>query len=173
VVYYLSLEARRPPAWASGESRDHHAARLRVTLGTLARSVTLRWKDEGTLAVRLRYEVDGRDGDGPHQVALATVVWAAGRAGLHPMRAVVTRVGSHWTQGAIAGALTGVGLSQTQDDRLGPAITLAAIALGAVGGAFLRREVPVLRALSLPRAGWRLAAVEPEASPPRFRLGLA
>jgi hypothetical protein len=173
VVYYLTLEAHRPPLWVTGSTRDQHAARLRAALGSVARNASLRWQDQRTLAVKLRYEVDARDGEVAHQVALARLVWASGRADLRPVRAVVTRVGSHWTQGAIAGALTGVGLSQTQDDRLGPVITLAAIAMGAAAGAFLRREVPVFRALRLPRAGWRLVAVEPETSPARLHVGLA
>jgi len=99
------------------------------------------------------------------------VVLAVDGAAMHPAGAVVTRVVSHWTQGAIAGAVTGLGVSTTQEDRLGPAITLAAIATGAIAGAFLRREVPVFRGLRLPHAGWRLVAVEPEASGPRFGAG--
>jgi hypothetical protein len=172
VVYHLLLDARRPPSWLSGALPDQHAARLRSALGALARDVTVRWRDASTLTLMLRYEPDGRRGDRTHQAVLAAVLRAADRAGLHPSGAVVTRVASHWTQGAIAGALTGLGLSQTQREDLGPAITLAAIALGAVAGAFLCREVPVLRALRLPYAGWRLVAVEPEVSGPRFRVGL-
>lgn len=137
------------------------------------RDATLHWKDGATLAVRLRYEPDPKRGDASHQAVLAAVVQAADRAGLRPSWAMVTKVASHWTQGAIAGAVTGLGLSQTQREDLGPAITLAAIAVGAVAGAFLYREVPVFRALKLPYAGWRLVAVEPEVSGPRFRLGLA
>ncbi|HSR22284.1 MAG TPA: hypothetical protein VLW53_01955 [Candidatus Eisenbacteria bacterium] len=173
MVYHLMLEARRPPSWFSGAHRDQHSARLRAALGALARDVALRWKDDATLAIVLRYEPDERRPEDLHQSALWALVRAADRAGLQPTGAVVTRVASHWTQGAIAGALTGLGLSQTQEERLGPAITLAAIALGAVAGAFLRREVPVYRALRLPYAGWRLVAVEPEVSGPRFRVGLA
>ena len=134
--------------------------------------MSLRWANQTTLFVVLRYEPDWRRGREAHQAALAALVAAVAGADLHPSGAVVTRVASHWTQGAIAGALTGVGLSQTQEESLGPAITLAAIAVGAVAGAFVRREVPVLRALDLPYAGWRLVTVEPEASPTRIRLGL-
>jgi hypothetical protein len=172
MVYHLTLEARRPPAWLSGVRRDRYGARVRSALGPLARDVSLRWTSESILAVVLRYEPDAGRGREAHQVALAALVGAATSAGLHPTGAAVTRVVSHWTQGAIAGALTGVGLSQTQDESLGPAIALAAIAVGAVAGAFVRREVPVLRALDLPYAGWRLVTVEPEVSPARFRLGL-
>jgi hypothetical protein len=173
VVYHLVLEARRAPAWASGADRDHHAARLRNALGDLAGCASVRWKDDTTLSVVLRYEQDRRPDGDVHQAALAAVVWAANRAGLGPSRAEVTRVASHWTQGAVAGALTGVGLSRTQPDDVGPVIALAAIALGAIVGSFLRRDVPVFRALHLPHAGWRLVAVEPEVSGPRFRVGLA
>jgi hypothetical protein len=173
MVYHLTLEARRPPPWLSDARRAEHVTRLRAGLGVLARDVTLRWRDESTLVVMLRYEPDERRGRAAHQSALAAVVLAVDGAALHPAGAVVTRVASHWTQGAIAGAVTGLGVSQTQDDRLGPVITLAAIAMGAVAGAFVRREVPVFRGLRLPYAGWRLVAVEPEASSPRFGLGLA
>jgi hypothetical protein len=173
VVYHLVLEARRPPEWLSAARRDQHTAWLRSALGSLAGDTTIRWRNESTLTVRLRYEGDDHDRTDVHQSALGTVVRAADRAAMHATGAVVTRVASHWTQGAIAGALTGLGVSQTQEDRLGPAITLAAIALGAVAGGFLRREVPVYRALRLPYAGWRLVPVEPEASGPRFRVGLA
>jgi hypothetical protein len=173
VVYHLVLEARRPPSWLSGAHRDLHTNRLRAALGTLARDAAVHWKDGSTLSVVLRYEPDAGRGHAAHQSVLSMVVRAADRAGLRPTGAAVTRVASHWTQGAIAGALTGLGLSQTQEDDLGPAITIAAIALGALAGAFLRREVPVFRALHLPYAGWRLVAVEPEVSRPRFRVGLA
>lgn len=173
MVYHLNVEARRAPLWLTDTRRVEHVARLRAGLGPLARDVTTRWRDESTLAVRLRYEPDERRGRVMHQYALRAVVLAIDGAALHPASAVVTRVASHWTQGAIAGALTGLGVSQTQEERLGPAITLAAIATGAVAGAFLRREVPVFRGLRLPHAGWRLVAVEPEASGPRFRVGLA
>lgn len=173
VVYHLTLEARRLPPWLSGTRRADHVARLRVGLGALAKDVALRWKDERTLVVLLRYEPDERLGRDAHQAALLRLVRAADDAGLHPASAVVTRVVCHWTQGAIAGAVTGLGLSQTQEESMGPAIALAAIAVGAVAGAFLRREVPVYRGLLLPYAGWRLVAVEPEASAPRFRVGLA
>lgn len=173
MVYHLVLEARRPPPWLFGARRRQHTARLRDALGGLAKNVTLHWRDESTLSVVLRYEADPKGGDDAHQSVLTDLVRAADRAGLHARGAVVTRVASHWTQGAIAGALTGLGVSQTQREDLGPAITLAAIALGAVAGAFLYREVPVFRALHLPYAGWRLVAVEPEVSGPRFRLGLA
>lgn len=173
MVYHLVLDVRRPPPWLAGPRRDQHAARLRAALGTLARDVTLRWRDESTLAVVLRYEPHPKGGDDAHQAVLTAAVRAADRAGLHPSGAAVTRVASHWTQGAIAGALTGLGVSQTQREELGPVITLAAIAVGAVAGGFLCREVPVYRALHLPYAGWRLVAVEPEVSSPRFRLGLA
>ena len=173
MVYHLTLEARRPPPWLSDARRADHVARLRAGLGPLARDVTLRWRDESTLVILLRYEPDERHGRGAHQAALKAVVLAVDGAALFPAGAVVTRVATHWTQGAIAGALTGLGLSQTQDEQLGPAITLAAIAMGAVVGGFLRREVPVFRGLRLPYAGWRLVAVEPEASGARFRVGLA
>jgi hypothetical protein len=173
MVYHLTLEARRPPPWLSDARRAEHVARLRAGLGVLARDVTLRWRDESTLVVQLRYEPDERRGRAGHQSALTAVVLAVDGAAMHPAAAVVTRVASHWTQGAIAGAVTGLGLSQTQEERLGPVITLAAIAMGAVAGAFVRREVPVFRGLRLPYAGWRLVLVEPEASSPRFGLGLA
>ncbi|HEY4026272.1 MAG TPA: hypothetical protein VGO86_07555 [Candidatus Dormibacteraeota bacterium] len=171
MIHHLTLEARRPPAWLSGVPNDEYLARLRCGLGVLARDVSVRWRNESTLAILLRYEPCGRSGRGAHEPVLAAVVEAATRAGLHVSGAVVTRVASHWTQGAIAGALTGVGLSQTQDENLGPVIALAAIAVGAVIGAFVRREVPVFQALYLPYAGWRLVMVEPEVSPARFRLG--
>ena len=173
MVFHLTLDARRPPPWLTHTSRADHAARLRAGLGPLARDVTLRWRDQSTLAIRLRYEPDRRRGLDDHQHVLRAVVLAVDGAALHPTSAVVTRVASHWTQGAIAGAVTGLGVSQTQEEQLGPAITLAAIAMGAIAGAFLRREVPVFRGLRLPYAGWRLVAVEPEASAPRFRVGLA
>ena len=173
MVYHLTVEARRPPPWLSDTRRAEHVARLRASLGPLAKDVAVRWRDDATLVVLLRYEPDQRHGLHAHQAALKAVVLAVDGAALHPAGAIVTRVASHWTQGAIAGALTGLGLSQTQEEHLGPAITLAAIATGAVVGAFLRREVPVFRGLRLPYAGWRLVAVEPEASGPRFRLGLA
>jgi len=172
MVYHLTLEASLPPPWLSGARRAWYAARLRTGLGALAGDVSLRWRDDRALVVVLRYEPDARRGLHDHQQALTTLLQAAERADLHPGRAVVTRVVSHWTQGAIAGALTGLGLSQTQEEHLGPAITLAAIAIGAVAGAFVRRDVPVYRALRLPFAGWRLVAVEPEVSAPRIRLGL-
>lgn len=142
-------------------------------LGPLARDVSLRWRDDRTLAIGVRYEPDPGEGREAHQRVLESALGAAVRIGLEPGGAAVTRLASHWTAGAIAGAVTGLGLSQTQEDHLGPAITLAAIALGAVAGAFLRREVPVFRALRLPYAGWRLVPVEPEVSSPRFRVGLA
>jgi hypothetical protein len=173
MVYHLTLDARRTPPWLPDVPRADVVPRLRVTLGVLTKDVALRWRDEGTLVARLRYEAGERQGRGAHQTALIALVRAVERAGLHPSGAVVTRVVSHWTQGAIAGAVTGLGLSQTQDESLGPAITLAAISIGAVAGAFLRREVPVFRALRLPYAGWRVVAVEPEVSGPRFRVGLA
>ena len=133
----------------------------------------MRWRDDNTVCVVLRYEPDHGTGADAHQTALAAVVWAAGGAGLHPIRAEVSRVASHWTQGAVAGALTGIGLSRTQPDEAGPVIALAAVALGAIVGSFVRRDVPVFRALHLPYAGWRLVPVEPEVSGPRFRVGLA
>jgi hypothetical protein len=173
MVFHLTLDARRAPPWLSDTSRAEHAARLRVGLGPLARDATLRWRDESTLVVRIRYEPDRLRGLDDHQHVLRAMVLAVDGAALFPTGAVVTRVASHWTQGAIAGALTGLGVSQTQEERLGPAITLAAIATGAIAGAFLRREVPVFRGLRLPHAGWRLVAVEPEASSPRLRVGLA
>jgi hypothetical protein len=173
MVYHLIVEARRAPLWLAATPRFEHVARLRAGLGPLAKDVSLRWRDESTLVIRLRYEPDTRRAPEVHQYALRAVVLAVDGAAMHPAGAVVTRVVSHWTQGAIAGALTGLGLSATQEEQLGPAITLAAIAMGAVAGAFVRREVPVFRGLRLPHAGWRLVAVEPEASGPRFGLGLA
>jgi hypothetical protein len=173
MVYHLTLRARRPPPWLVGARRFHYVEGLRRALGPLASDVSARWSDDCNLVAVLRYEPDERRGRDGHQAVLAAVVGAAERAGLAPTGALVTRVASHWTQGAIAGALGGLGFSQTQDDRLGPAIALAAVAMGAVAGAFLRRDVPVLRALHLPYAGWRLVPVEPEASGPRFRVGLA
>ena len=173
MVFHLTLDARRAPLWLSHTRRAEHAARLRAGLGPLARDVSLRWREESTLVIRVRYEPDRRRGLDDHQNVLRAVVLAVDGAALFPTNAVVTRVASHWTQGAIAGALTGLGVSQTQEEQLGPAITLAAITMGAVAGAFLRREVPVFRGVRLPHAGWRLVAVEPEASAPRFRVGLA
>ncbi|HXM55292.1 MAG TPA: hypothetical protein VOB72_07875, partial [Candidatus Dormibacteraeota bacterium] len=114
MVYHLMLEARRPPSWGPGAPRDQHGARLRAALGAMHRDATLHWKDGATLAVRLRYEPDPKRGDASHQAVLAAVVQAADRAGLRPSWAMVTKVASHWTQGAIAGAVTGLGLSQTQ-----------------------------------------------------------
>jgi hypothetical protein len=172
VVYHLLLEARRPPVWLSAAHRDQHTAWMRAALGSMARDAAIRWRNDSILTVRLRYEPADEGGVDVHQSALWAVVRATDRAALHATGAVVTRVASHWTQGAIAGALTGLGVSQTQEDRLGPAITLGAIALGAVAGGFLRREVPVFRALRLPYAGWRLVAVEPEAGGTRFRVGI-
>ena len=173
MVYHLTLEALQPPQGVAGGRRAERTERLRTGLGDLARDVSLHWRGDRTLVILLRYEPDERRGRDAHQVALGALVQAAERADLQPIGALVTRVVSHWTQGAIAGALTGLGLSQTQEDHLGPAITLASIAAGAVVGAFLRREVPVFRALRLPYAGWRLVPVEPETSAPRFRVGLA
>lgn len=98
---------------------------------------------------------------------------ALDRAGLFPASGVVSRVATHWTQGALAGAITGVGLSRTQEDRLQPVVAVAAIVAGALLGAFVRREVPVFRAVRLPATGWRLVPVEPEASAARIRVGLA
>jgi hypothetical protein len=173
MVYHLTLSARRPPQWLSGVRRADHVARLRAGLGSLRADLSVRWSDDSTLIAVLRYEPEERRGRDAHQPVLMALVGAAMGAGLLPTGALVTRVASHWTQGAIAGALTGLGLSQTQEDGLGPAIALAAVALGAVAGAFLRRDVPVLRAVRLPYAGWRLVPVEPEAGGARFRVGLA
>jgi hypothetical protein len=103
---------------------------------------------------------------------LLAVTRAVEQAGLFPVGGTVSRVTTHWTQGAIAGALTGLGLSRTQEDQYQPLIAAAAVAAGALAGAFLRREVPVYRAALLPYTGWRLIEVEPEASPTRFRLGM-
>ena len=85
----------------------------------------------------------------------------------------MNRVATHWTHGAVAGALTGLGLSQTQDDEVQPLIALAAVFLGALVGGLVRREAPLYRAAQLPASGWRLIAVEPEATAGRYRLGPA
>ncbi len=146
---------------------------LRRGLGQLARNTSMRWLDDSRLAVLVRYRSDDGYPRGRHQDLLDSVCQAIGWAGLYPTRAVVHRVVSHWTHGAIAGALTGLGLSQTQNDDVQPVIALAAVFTGAVLGGFLRREVPVYRAAQLPAVGWRLIAVEPEASPIRYRLGRA
>ena len=129
--------------------------------------------DDSTLAVLLRYESDRRHTRDRHQAVLALVMRAVTEASLYPTKAVVRQVATHWTQGAFAGALTGLGLSQTQDDDVQPAIALGAIVIGAVLGAFVRREVPVFRGAFLPATGWRLIAVEPEVSSTRFRVGFA
>lgn len=148
-------------------------SRLRTGLGELARRTSLRWLDGSTLALLVRYRADGRYTRIRHQELLDQVCQAIGWAGLYPTAAVVNRVATHWTHGAIAGALTGLGLSQTQDDDVQPAIALAAVVAGAVLGGFLRRDVPVYRAAQLPAIGWRLIAVEPESSHNSYRLGRA
>ena len=173
MVHHLTVEARRPPSWVSAVQPDEHARRLRDALGGLARDVSLRWADPSRLVLVLRYEPDGQLRRLGHQPAVDVVMEAVRQAGLYPTSARVSRVATHWAQGAIAGALTGLGLSQTLEEELQPAVTLAAIVLGAVAGALVRREVPVFRAALLPATGWRLIAVEPEVSAPRFRVGLA
>jgi len=147
--------------------------RLRSNLRELARSTSLRWLDESTLAIRLRYQSDRFHARERHQEALDAVCRAINWAGLYPKKAVVKRVVTHWTHGAVAGALTGLGVSQTQEEDVQPVIALAGVLLGAVLGAFVRREAPVYRAAQLPATGWRLIAVEPEARSTRFRLGPA
>lgn len=171
MVYHLTVEVRRPPAWASHVGRDEYARRLRNGLGRLGRDVSLRWLDDSRGELLLRYEAAAA-GRSPHQAAVEAVMRGVEHAGLYATGATVTRVLTHWTQGAIAGALTGLGLSATQEDDLRPAITIAAIVVGAFAGAFLRRDVPVFRAALLPATGWRLIAVEPEEHAPRFRVGL-
>ena len=52
-------------------------------------------------------------------------------------------------------------------------MALGAVLVGAVAGAFLRREIPVYGAAQLPYGGWRLIEVEPEATTTRFRVGFA
>jgi hypothetical protein len=173
VLYHLTVEARRPPSWLSSMPREQHASRLRAALGPLARDASTRWLDDSTIRLVLRYQPYALHQRAGHQAALAATLRAVDRAGLFAGSAVVSRVVSHWTQGAVAGALTGFGLSRTQDATLQPAVTLAAIVLGALAGAFVRREVPVFRAALLPSTGWRLIAVEPEVSAARIRVGLA
>lgn len=147
--------------------------RLRSNLRELARSTSLRWLDDSTVAIRLRYQADRPHARERHQEALDAVCRALNWAGLYPKKAVVRRVVTHWTYGAVAGALTGLGVSQTQEEDVQPVIALAGVVLGAVLGAFVRREAPVYRAAQLPATGWRLIAVEPEARSSRFRLGPA
>jgi hypothetical protein len=172
-VYHLKVESRRPPSWLSYADRDQHVARLRAGLGGLAGDTSLRWADASNLTLMVRYVTDRQDPRRRHQAVLDAVIVAVGNAGLIATGAMVTRVATHWTQGAIAGALTGLGLSRTQRDEFQPVVALAAVVVGAAAGAFLRREVPVFRGAYLPYTGWRLIAVEPEVSTSRFRLGLA
>src|SRR5262249_7889516 len=120
MVYHLVVEARRAPRWLTNTTRGEHAARLRAGPGPPARDGSPRWRDERPLEIRLRSEPEERHARAVHQQALQAVILAVDGAALHPAGAVVTRVVSHWTQGAIAGALTGLGLSTTQEDRLGP-----------------------------------------------------
>ena len=177
MVYHLAVEACRPPSWLSAVPRDQHINRLRSNLRELARSTSLRWLDDSTLAIRLRYRSDRLHARERHQEALDAVCRALNWAGLYPKKAVVKRVATHWTQGAVAGALagavTGLGLSRTQDEDVQPAIAFAGVVLGALLGAFVRREAPVYRAAHLPATGWHLIAVEPEAASSRYRLGPA
>ena len=173
MLFHLRVEARRPPPWLSSTDRNQHVSRLREALGGLARDARVRWTQDSTLSLVLRYEPDGPECRERHQVVLLAVMRACEQAGLFATGAVVSRVVSHWTQGAFAGALTGLGLSRTQDDRYQPAVALGAIVLGALAGAFVRREIPVFRAALLPYTGWRLIQVEPESSAARFRVGLA
>jgi hypothetical protein len=173
MVFQLRIEARRPPSWLSSTHRDQHVSRLRTALGGLARDARIRWTLDSTLSLVLHYEPDGPEFRERHQVVLLTVMRACDQAGLFATSATVSRIVSHWTQGAIAGALTGLGLSRTQEDRYQPAVALGAIALGALAGAFVRRETPVYRAALLPYTGWRLIQVEPESSAARFRVGFA
>jgi len=148
-------------------------SRLRAALGGLARDARFRWTEESRLRLVLRYEPDRAGCRERHQVVLLAVMRACDQAGLFASSAIVSRVVTHWTQGAIAGALTGLGLSRTQEERYGPALALGAVFVGALAGALVRREVPVYRAALLPYAGWRLIQVEPESSTTRFRVGLA
>ena len=173
LVYHLAVEACRPPSWLSAVPRDQHVNRLRSNLRDLAQSTSLRWLDDSTLAIRLRYRSDRLHARERHQEALDAVCRALNWAGLYPKKAVVKRVATHWTLGAVAGALTGLGLSRTQEENVQPAVALAGVLLGAVVGAFVRREAPVYRAAQLPATGWRLIAVEPEATSSRYRLGPA
>ena len=73
---------------------------------------------------------------------------------------------------SIASLEVRLGLSRTQEDWYQPLVTLGAVAIGALAGALVRREVPVFRAALLPYTGWRLIQVEPESTTTRFRLGL-
>ncbi len=173
MVFQLTVDARTPPAWLSSAPRDQHVRRLQAALGRLARDVTFRWVEEGRLRVALRYEPDRAGHRDRHQVVFMAVLRACDQAGLFARSAAVSRITSHCAQGALAGALTGLGLSRTQEDRYAPAVALGVVLVGAVAGAFLRREVPVYRAAQLPYAGWRLIEVEPEATTTRFRVGLA
>ena len=172
MVFQLTVDARRPPSWLSSAHHDQHLARLRATLGALARDASVRWTHDSTLSVVLRYEPEEPLSRERHQVVLLAVTRAVDQAGLFATGGVVSRLMTHWTQGAIAGALTGLGLSRTQEDRYQPLVALGAVVVGAVAGAFVRREVPVFRAALLPYTGWRLIQVEPEASSTRFRLGM-
>jgi hypothetical protein len=173
VVFQLTVEARKPPAWLSSTTQDQHVRRLRGALGRLARDVTFRWTEESRLRVVLRYEPDPAGRRERHQVVFVAVLRGCDQAGLFASSAGVSRISTHCAQGALAGALTGLGLSRTQEDRLAPALALGAVLVGAVAGAFVRREIPVYRAAQLPYAGWRLIEVEPEATTTRFRVGLA
>jgi hypothetical protein len=173
LVNHLTVEARRPPLWASGVHREQHSSRLRTALGALARVASWQWTTESTVRLVLRYEPDSRYPGQVNQAVLETAMAALDRAGLFPTSGVVSRVATHWIQGALAGAITGLGLSRTQEDRLQPAVAMAGMLIGALVGAFVRREVPIFRAVRLPATGWRLVPVEPEASAARFRVGLA
>lgn len=173
MIHQLTVEARRPPPWASGVHREQHSSRLRAALGPLASVASWHWTTESTLLLVLRYEPDSQHPARVNQAVLEATMAALGKAGFFPTGGMVNRVATHWTEGALAGALTGLGLSRTLGERLQPGLAVAAIALGALVGAFVRREVPLFHAVRLPATGWRLVPVEPEAGAARFRVGLA
>src|SRR5262249_60042528 len=106
--------------------------RLRSNLRELARTTSLRWLDDSTLAIRLRYQSDRSHARERHQEALDAECRALNWAGLYPKKAVVKRVVTHWTHGAVAGPLTGLGVAQTHAGHVHPLLAHAEVALVAV-----------------------------------------